>query len=132
MKKMLIIFICCIFCSSCSLWHFNGNIKITKLSNSTLENNNIDKYKTKLDIEKNFGKPSAIFSKNGYETYEYFYTYYGTRILNMIPIVAIFASAPSAKASLLYVSFDKEEKVIDFYTITKSGVYDEKNLKIYE
>ena len=131
MKKSLIIALICIFCSSCALWHSKGNSDITDLSDSSFQSGK-NKYKTKSNIEKNLGKPNAIFMRNGYETYEYNYVYYGTRIWNAIPILAIFMSAPSVEVSVLYVSFDKEGNVISYHTDTQKGIYNKKKNKIYD
>lgn len=126
MKKILVVALL-IVCSSCSLWHSRGNSKIVSMSEARFS-----KYKTKEDVEKYFGKPKAVFVKDGFETYEYSYIYYGTRIWNMIPFVAIFMSAPSVEVSLLYVSFDNNGKIVGYYMDTKDGLYDEKHHKLYD
>lgn len=132
MKKILVLLGCVLSLSSCTLWYTKGNSEISGIQSFDKEMEE-KKLKTKADIENQYGAPDNIFTNlDGYETYEYKYVYYGTRFWNVIPIVALIMHSPSVEVDNLFVSFDKDDNIVNHYYIYKDGVYNTKANKFYD
>lgn len=68
-----------------------------------------------------YGDPTAVFTKNGKETYEYKYVSASFNPWSAVPIVGMFVSTYWTKVNYLYVSFDSNGTVSSFDAIGYKG-----------